>query len=527
MGKSLIKTSLWVSGLLLALSGCGGGGSGTPPPGGETGGVLSLLSQEVVVAPGRLNHVVAEVRNPSGSRADYTLRLEGLPSGLETNEVQVSLEANQTRRVSLEVRAAPQAGRASHQATLKALQGGQTQGTAQVRVEVAPQLIWAVELKPPFFVACQDFNRVVPLGVAASESTVYVVGQTYGGHIYNQPCPPEYDYRGFLLALETLGGSPRFARQWGDNYPALTYPMGVAVDDQGNAYVGSMVNTNGSGNGRLYTDLRKVTPTNQMSLLVRDQEGGVVRLLYDGEKGRFYLAQLLFESTGGTFITITKVAAYSVTGQKLGEREVDRSSSLFLMPTSLVQVGDRLALVYARMEYGGGYSGENRLVFLNPESLEVEPAHPLSNSGILWATPGPEGVYVGGYVQEDLAAPLQGEQDAYLAYYRLDGTRVWHRQEGIAETGTPPWIQDAALPSSDPWGYLYVVFLKGDEVVQAKYDPEGNELYRDPLSSQGIRIAVKTDGIPVPPLAYWHSTGLYLLSQGTDSVPAAVYRLAP
>jgi hypothetical protein len=264
-----------------------------------------------------------------------------------------------------------------------------------------------------------------------------------------------------------------------------------------------------------------------MSLLVPDQEGGVVRLLYDGGKGRFYLALLLFESTGGTFTTITKVVAYSVTGQKLGEREVDRSSSLLLMPTSLVQVGGKLALVYARMNYGSGYSGENRLVSLDPESLEVEATHTLSNSGILWAAPGPEGVYVGGYVRENLAAPLQGEQDAYLAYYRLDGTRVWHRQEGIAETENYPWIQDTALPSSDPWGYLYVVFLKGDEAVQAKYDPEGNELYRDPLSSQGIRIAMKTDGIAVPPLAYWHSTGLYLLSQGTNSVPATVYRLAP
>lgn len=112
-----------------------------------------------------------------------------------------------------------------------------------------------------------------------------------------------------------------------------------------------------------------------------------------------------------TYDNILSVAKVDLSGRTLWETEIARSSAQmgggFVMPTALFEVNGSLVLTYAAMAYDSGYSGKNYAVKLDPADGAVKGSFSLSDTGLLAASPGPDGFYVAGYVRESLANPLQ------------------------------------------------------------------------------------------------------------------------
>lgn len=478
-----------------------------------------------MLAPQRNNNVVADF-TPEKDGA-FTIALEDLSQGLRANPHTLSAQKGKTQRVVVKVEAGTTPEETKQTAKLVVRDAnGATLASANVEVEVAPALVWVADLKlTRYSQPCGDYPSLIPTAVVPYKDVLYTVGSLSARSIYNQPCPRDSAQQAFAIQLEKLGGGPNFARQWGSTSPTGTFAIDAVVDAQGILYIAGGTNSNMYGTGSLSGEVTRITLDNTRTSLTTFPGKLATSIALDSDGKAFYVALWTYDpNTYAEALSVTKV---DLSGRTLWEEEIARSSTqmnVSLMPLSLFEVNGTLVLTYAAIPYGGGYSGKNYAVKLDPSSGAVEDSFLLSDTGVLAASPGPDGFYVAGYVRESLANTLQGEQDPYIAYFHLDGRRVWHKQDGTAETSNYPNLQEVALPATDPWGYLYVVGLRGGQPFQAKYTPEGEELYSSPLPqdiSFGLGEAKAMVGLGK--IVVWHPDGVYLASP-KDSV---VYRMAP
>lgn len=510
-------------GLLLLLGGCGGQGStGASGPGSSQ--ALKVLSPKVVLAPQRNNNVVADFTPEKDGT--FVVTMESLTQGMRAIAQTLSAQKGKTQRLVIKVEAgsAPEGTKQTAKLVVKDASGS-TVASSDVEVEVAPALVWVVDLKRNnYSTACGDYPYITPNAVVPYKDVVYTVGTLSQGAIYNQPCPQDGAQQAFAIQLQKLGGSPNFGRQWGSTDPTGTFAIDAVVDAGGTLYIAGGTNSNMYGNGSFSGEVIRITANNTRTSLASFPGKLATRIAQNSDENAFYLALWAYDPD--TYDNILSVAKVDLSGRTLWETEIARSSAQmgggFVMPTALFEVDGTLVLTYATMAYGSGYGAKNYAVKLDPADGAVKGSFSLSDTGLLAASPGPDGFYVAGYVRESLANPLQGEQDPYVAYFRLDGTRVWHKQDGVDEGSNYPNLQEVALPATDPWGYLYVIGLRGGQPFQAKYTPQGEELYTSPLP-QNVSFGLGETTLALGRVAAWDPEGVYLISPKDGMV----YRMAP
>lgn len=508
-------------GFLLLLGGCSGqGGAGVSEPG--TSQSLKALSPKVVLAPQRNNNVVADFTpEQDGS---FVVTVEGLSEGLRANSQSFSAQKGQTQRLVIKVEAGSIPEGTQHTGKLVVKNAnGSTVASSDIEVEVVPALVWAVDLKGDVYSRnCGNYSYLTPSSVVSYKEGTYVVGSLSQKAIYNQPCPTDGAQQAFAIQLQKLGGSPNFGRQWGSTYPTGTFAIDAIVDAQGTLYIAGGINSNMYGNGSLSGEVTRITLNNTRNSLATFPGKLAMRIAPSNDGQAVYVALWGYDSNDN----ILSVAKVDLSGRNLWENKIAHSSAQMggslVMPTALFEVNGSVVLTYATMAYGGGYSGENRAVKLDSRTGQTEGSFLLSNTGLLMASPGPDGFYVAGYVRESLANALQGKQDPYIAYFRLNGTKVWEKQNGVAETSNYPNLQEVALPATDLWGYLYVIGLIGGQPFQAKYTPEGEELYFSSLP-QNVSWGLGETTLGLGKVAAWDPEGVYLISPRDGMV----YRMAP
>lgn len=508
-------------GLLLLLGGCGGQGStGASGPGSSQ--ALKVLSPKVVLAPQRNNNVVADFTPEKDGT--FVVTMESLTQGMRAVAQTLSAQKGKTQRLVIKVEAGSASEETKQTAKLVVKDAnGSTVASSDVEVEVVPALVWVVDLKrDAYSTACGDYPYITPNAVVPYKDVVYTVGTLSQSAIYNQPCPQDGAQQAFAIQLQKLGGSPNFGRQWGSTDPTGTFAIDAVVDAGGTLYIAGGTYGNGSFSGEVI----RITANNTRTSLASFPGKLATRIAQNSDGNAFYVALWAYDPD--TYDNILSVAKVDLSGRTLWEKEVTRSSAQigggYVMPTALFEVNGTLVLTYANTAYGSGYSGENHAVQLDPASGAVKDSFPLSSTGLLMASPGPDGFYVAGYVRESLASTLQGEQDPYIAYFRMDGTRVWHKQAGTAESSNYPNLQEVALPATDPWGYMYVIGLRGGQPFQAKYTSEGEELYFSPLPQNiSFSLGRRETTWRLGKVAVWDPEGVYLISPKDGMI----YRMAP
>ncbi|MFG0283488.1 MAG: SBBP repeat-containing protein [Phycisphaerales bacterium JB039] len=120
----------------------------------------------------------------------------------------------------------------------------------------------------------------------------------------------------------------------------------------------------------------------------------------------------------------------------------------------------------------------------------------ITQFGTVWgerayalALDGAGGVFIGGYTRGDLAAPRIGGQDAFLARYDRDGTRLW-----ITQFGTEDYEEVRALLPDGAGGVFAAGKTAGslagpgaglDDAWLARYDASGARLWVAQFGSSG------------------------------------------
>ena len=214
--KYPVTVAALVLGLLLLLGGCGGQG-GTGDSGSGSSQALKVLSPKVVLAPQRNNNVVADFTPEKDGT--FVVTMESLTQGMRAIAQTLSAQKGKTQRLVIKVEAgsAPEGTKQTAKLVVKDASGS-TVASSDVEVEVAPALVWVVDLKRNnYSTACGDYPYITPNAVVPYKDVVYTVGTLSQGAIYNQPCPQDGAQQAFAIQLQKLGGSPNFARQWGKN----------------------------------------------------------------------------------------------------------------------------------------------------------------------------------------------------------------------------------------------------------------------------------------------------------------------
>jgi hypothetical protein len=123
------------------------------------------------------------------------------------------------------------------------------------------------------------------------------------------------------------------------------------------------------------------------------------------------------------------------------------------------------------------------------------------------------GVYVGGDTWGDLAAPSEGQRDAFVRAYDTDGGVLWTRQFGSSLDDT---VNGIALDET-------AVYVVGDSWTQAglvafvrRYDRNGTLIWTDEsISGSAMAVSVDTTGIYVGGHGYASGKG-FLRKYDTD-----------
>ncbi len=123
-----------------------------------------------------------------------------------------------------------------------------------------------------------------------------------------------------------------------------------------------------------------------------------------------------------------------------------------------------------------------------------------SDSLFAAASDGSGGVYVGGHTEGNLAAPLTGLFDAWLARYDSAGNQVWIRQFGTSHwdnvTAAAADAIGGVYVSGSTWGNLGAISAGVSDAWLARYDGAGNQVWIRQLgtSSADGAYAAAPDG---------------------------------
>lgn len=297
--------------------------------------------------------------------------------------------------------------------------------------------------------------------------------------------------------------------------PEDDYSYDIATDKQGNAYIAGYTEGKlGERDANSQDAWVAKYDKNGQQIWIEQLDGGFssdyANAVATDNRGNVYITGKTWGNLGGNNLGEGDiwVAKYNKKGSKLWVKQFGSTAEDVANEIALDKNGNIYLVGNTSGSLNGTYLGGETDVFVAKLDRNGELLWTLQNGtsgddnaeGVAVDKNG--NIYATGYTNGDWGGTNQGSEDAWLVKYNQDGKSLWTKKLG---SGGSDWSNDVTVDVNNnvyiaglSGGFLAEGFTGGFDAFMAKYNPDGDEVWKRQAGTSENEfargIAIDTDG---------------------------------